>query len=410
MMQRAATFLQKDTAIWGPIFLLCTLSLGAKTAIPFDLLFIALSGLYLSARWKMRGCCYALALLAIAASIKHALISDHLFQLGIEGSLGCAFFVTALACEQGASLIETLTSQIQTRKAALENLEEEIAKLQETSQSLQISFQEKAATLQKELEDLQTDHSSLLILNEVLRKTSARHLQENERLAANAQDLQHQEEMLRAELDTCRQDLIRFTNTEATALQNKQLFKELNAARYEKEQTYLINETLARLYARESLKAKDANEEASALSSQLSAATHLIQPLQEELIQTRAALEKSVKSQQTDNQSLDFYAQEKMMHLSQMEPLFKQLKKQFEEKNQVLQQTRSELFKSDTELQRLQLEKAALELNPIPREVEAELQGLGEQIQVLEEENQQLQELITLLTKDSPDAARQKKN
>ncbi len=389
MMQRAIRFLQKESTLWGPLSLLCTLALGVKGAIPFDLLFTAAIGLILCACWQLRGCCYSFLLLGVGAVIRHGFfVSDHLWQLGLEGSLACAFLITALAFEQKNILVESLESQIGTGKAALKNLEEELAKTQETSQEQQIIFQEKVAGLQKEFEDLQTEHSSILILNEVLRKTTARHAQESETLSANLLDLQRQMALLKAEYAECQNDLTRLANSDAMATQNRELIKELNAVRYEKEQTHLINETLARLYARENLKAKESEQEVSSLADQLAAAhreVHRITQSREHPPQIAEQLA---------------FAKEKMMHLSQIEPLFKQLKKQFEEKNQVLHETRSELFKSDTELQKLKIEKMALEFNPIPKEAEEEIHALSAQILALEEENRQMEELISVLTDD----------
>jgi hypothetical protein len=470
MIERAIRFLQKEPSIWGPIFLLFTLSLAVKTAIPFDLLFVAAAGLFLSARLQIRGCCYSLVLLAIAGVVKHAFfLSDHLWYLGIEGSVGCAFFITAVAFEQGASWIESLHSQIETRKAALENVEEELAKVQQSAQEQQIVFQEKAANLQRELEEAQTEHSSILMLNEVLRKTTARYIKEAEAMAATLRDTERQMVLLRSESDSTEKELARLKDSDALVIQNQQLFQELNQARCDKEQTHLINETLARLHYRERLKAKDADQEAASLQEQLSFSQkevkRIAQPLEEALAAARAriqtleiefeksgleanrarehllklneiqternflrerlaaALEEIALLQkkpavrepeiivQTDPhivQQLKF-AQEKMLHLSQIEPLFNQLKKQFDEKNQILHETRSVYFKADTELQRLKMEKAALELSPLPKEVERELESLSGQVLALEEENQELLELISILTDTPSDAAKQKK-
>jgi len=518
MIQRAVRFLHKEPTIWGPISLLFTLAIAVKTAIPFDLLFIAAAGLFLSARWHMRGFCYSLVLLAVGGVAKHAfVVTDHLWQLGIEGSMACAFFIIAVAFEQGASFIESLNSQMQTRKAAVENLEEEISKVQESAQSQQIAFQEKVATLQKELEDLQTEHSSMLILNEVLRKTTARHVVDSETVHAKNFELLRKVDALKAEYETLETQLIRLKNTDEMAIQNRQLMKELNTARYEKEQTHLINETLARLYARESLKAKDADAEAASVAIQLEAARKEVEriaaPLEESLASARtensllkfeferanlesnrareqllklgeiqternflrdrleAAMEEIVHLQQKPKEVIQdplvieqlqcaeeqieslqqeiallqqrpkevvqdpllveqlqraeekigdlhkemaqmqpdsrlseelAYVQEKVVKLSHIEPLFKQLKKQFEEKTQILHQVRSDLFKSDTELQKLRMEKDALELNPIPKEVEKEVQDLSAQIVALEDENLQLQELISILSDPAP--------
>jgi hypothetical protein len=379
--------LLRQPVIWGPIFLICTIALAAR--VPFDLLFLALSGLYLSAQWKMRGCVYALVLLFIAASLRHLFyLEDHLFQLGLEGSLAVAFFVTALAFEQGATFIESLTSQIETRKAAVTNLEEEMEKMQQSAQELQISFQEKVATLQKELEELQADHSSILILNEVLRKNAARHMGEAENFRCRAETLQ-------SELESAEKDLAFLKETDAVVIQNRELMAELNAARYEKEQTHLINETLARLYARENFKAKEIEQEVADYQEQLKEADRMFERLSLEAHRVREELQQVAQIQNERNflkERLQI-AQEELELASNrktVEPLYLQLKKQFEEKNQILHQVRSELFKADTELQRLKIEKAALELNPIPKEFERELEDLVLQVEVLEEENAQL--------------------
>lgn len=363
-------FLQKEPLLWGPLFLLMTLALAIKTAIPFDTLLLATGGFFLSARWQVRGFVYSLVLLSLFAAIKHGfLVTDHLWQLGLEGSLACAFFLTALGFEQGILSTESLQSQIDTRDANLQNVEDELSKAQEAAQAQQIAFQEKIGSLQKELEELQTEHSSILILNEVLRKTTARHGAEQESLKLAMHELETQQELLRGDYESSEKELKRLKDTDALALQNADLMRDLNQARADKEQTHLINETLARLHLREALKAKEADQEAASLKEQL-----------------RAAHQRPV---------------EKVIHISEVEPLFKQLKKQFEEKNQVLHEVRSNLFKTETELQKLQIEKAALELNPLPKEVETELEGLSSQIAFLEEENRELQELVSLLS-DTP--------
>lgn len=458
MMEKAVRFIQREPAIWGPIFLVCTVALAARIEIPYDLWLLAIGGFFLSAYLQIRGCCYALTLLGIVSIFRHAfLVSNHLWSLGLESSLGIAFFITALAFEQESAWIEALESQIETRKSALTNLEEEMAKVQENGQNQQIAFQEKVACLQKELEELQEDHSSILILNEVLRKTTARHFQETNLFKDQLNDARREIEQIKAEYNESEKEVSRLKNTDAIAAQNICLMKELNQARYDKEQTHLINETLARLHLREAFKAKDAETEAQSLKQRLQEAHQEIrrieEPLKAQLADAkrtadhlRFEFEKANKEANTareellklheiqaerrflkerlDAACLELagqknridpkmaeklkFAEEKIFHLSQIEPLFKQLKKQFEEKNQVLHQARADLFKSDTELQKLRIEKAALEIDPIPKELERELHELVLHIEALEEENSELQDLITFLTNDSPDKRKKK--
>lgn len=456
MMQKAIHLVQRDASIWASLFLLCLFAIGAKTGITFDLLFVAISGFYLCARWQIRGCCYALALLCVDAVGRHALfVTDHMFQLGIEGSLACTFFVTALAFEQGSGLVDSLTSQIQSRETALDNLEEDFSKAQQESLTQQVAFQERIALLQKELEELQTEHSSILILNEVLRKTTARHGQENTVLSSKVLDADRHIAQIKSEYEECKKDLARLKDSDKLAIANTELMQELNQARYDKAQTHLINETLARLYLKENLKAKDADSEASALTEQLNFArkesarvqsqmeeierlksqieemrketsllaeqlanvpkeqtAHLVQEIdrlqhQAQKAEQMRALTKAVEQDPDLAEQLNA-AHEHISRLLQIEPQLRQLRQQFDEKNQVLHQVRSELFQTETELQKLRMEKAALELHPVPKEVEKELEDLTAELMALEEENKELQELITVLN-DSKSLKSEKK-
>ncbi|MES2274107.1 MAG: hypothetical protein V4487_07935, partial [Chlamydiota bacterium] len=182
----------------------------------FDFFLIVLAGFYLCARWQMRGCGYALFLIGIEAAFNHSMIdSHHLWHLGLEGSVACGFFITAMSFEQRGFLTHTLRTQIQTGAATLQNLEEELAKLQEGKVAEQISLQEKGNLLQKELDELQAEHSSILILNEVLRKTAAGQTEENNRLTAVALDQQRTLAQAQVDLAKVEKELARSSNSEA---------------------------------------------------------------------------------------------------------------------------------------------------------------------------------------------------
>ncbi len=245
---------------WGPLFLLSTIAL-ASAKVPLDLIVLALVGYYLCANLKMRGFVYSLVLLGIDAPVRHLWISsDHLWSLGIEGSMACAFFIAAYAFEQSQSKIQSMEGLILTGKASLQNIEEEIGKERESALSHQIALQGKIDSSQKDLEELQSEHASILILNEVLRKTAAKQGEENEKFARLSIDSEHRIAVLQNELHESQKELARVKASDALAIENKTLMKELNAARYEKEQTHQINETLARMHARENLKVREFSE------------------------------------------------------------------------------------------------------------------------------------------------------
>jgi chromosome segregation ATPase len=466
-------FWRIPVSFWGPVFLFAALSLSAGSGPSYDLLALALCGYYLCARWHLRGCVYALILITLAAIVKHTLIgSDHLWHLGLEGSLSCSLFLAALGVEWENSQTASLTAQIETGKACLKNVEEEFEQARQSATLQHTDLQDKIGLLQKEIEEVQADFSSLGILNDVLRKTTARYKEEKESLSEQSIDLQHRIGTLQSELVQNQKELKRVKESDALALENQKLMKELNAARYDKEQTHLINETLARLHAKENLRAR---ESAQRIETILAEKMQMQARMQEELVATRteakiysgnheqtarelektrqrvreldevqtqrnflqerlqsaegeiAVLRQKMSLPQADprlNEKIGLleqerqelgerlvHTEEKVHALSKIEPLYKQLKKQFEEKNEILHQVRSELFKADTELQRLLLEKDqnSLHFNPFPKEAVEEIDALHLQIEEIEEENQELQEIINALSLTEPFQKRKKK-
>lgn len=455
--------------ILGAFFLLATVAISAKAALPLDFVLMAVIGFFLCSFYQQKGCLYALGLLGFFAAVRHGFFDGaHLWSFGLESSLGCAFVVTGLSLAQEKDNRKALQTQVETRTAALQNLEEELVKVQESATEQQRRFEEKWMSLQKELEETQSNHSSLLILNEVLRKNAARLTEEKEEIFSSFIDFQRRLGLAQVELQEKEKECQRLLNQEALAGENKWLLKELNQARFDREQTHLINETLARLHAKECLKAKEAREqicqiqeEKAEVQKQFSFAkeeiqrlsTHM-QKLAEELEQARGSLVKYQELQtethflqerlQAAQDQIQFleqkaavpqedpqlalrleeliqergqltqrlnHAQDQIHQLSQIEPLYKQLRKQFEEKNEVLHQTRVELFRVDTELQTLRIEKqnASQSTSLVPEELQEELEKLNQQVADLDQENELLQELVTHLNEQIAPSDKKKK-
>jgi chromosome segregation ATPase len=264
-MGNASSFFQREDAqglqVLGPLFLLCTLSFATKSQIAFDFLFLSLVGFYLSARFQLRGFVYALVLLGIGSAAKHFMVNDHLWQLGLQGSLATAFLITALSSEQSSFLTQSYIAQLETNAATLRNLEEEFSKNNEISLSLQIAAQERLAQLQKEFDELQSEHSSILILNEVLRRSNAKAMQESHSLQGSFLDQQRKVDLLRNELKQSQAELALLKNTEEVLRQNQELFEELNVAREELEQAQIFKESIAWKHEKEQNRALTAENE-----------------------------------------------------------------------------------------------------------------------------------------------------
>lgn len=407
----------------GPLFVLCSFALMPPNTLLF---FVGAMGLFLSAKFRMKGFAASIAVLLLGAIASlFVLNTDFLWTVGIEASFAIAFFITAQNADRQSSFLQSLFSQMETKSSVISNLEDEVTKSKQETAEKNLALQEKIGSLQKQLDEILSEQSSIVILNEVLRKTTASHILETEAVQENLLNAQIRLDFERKEREALEATLGRLKNESALAQENKELIDEINKVRLDREQTHTINETLARLHAKESLRAKEAFEqlalfekekgsiessEITELKEQLE--THLIElkqvvlerdALKERLhlaeaeIAQKAALQTPVDLSQYVDKDTFLHLQEKNKELTHIDSLYKQLKAQFDEKNEVLHKTRKELFQVDTALQALQKD-AALDDRMNSAEVIKELSGLEKQIDQLEEENKELQDLITSLS------------
>lgn len=164
-------------ALWvvlGPASLSMSLIL-AYAHHHYDLIAVGVLGIIASSL-GFRRVFYSLLLLAIAAPVGHLMHADaHLWRLGLECTIGCAFLVTALAIEQGDAYLAQLNAQIEARESTLQTLQEELS-------ARVVAVQEKLDRAQTELQALDAEKASILTLNEVIRHAAAADAAERELL------------------------------------------------------------------------------------------------------------------------------------------------------------------------------------------------------------------------------------
>ncbi|MDE3046210.1 MAG: hypothetical protein KGJ02_06160 [Verrucomicrobiota bacterium] len=437
-------FEEEKNSLWiilGPLFLLCTGMLAARPGfVNADLLLISAFGLFLSAKWRIRGCVYALLLLSLAAIAKHLMMEkNHLWQLGLESSAAFSLLISALVFEQQANSVSSAQQILDTRDQTIRNLEEELTQQKEATSAEQIASNEKLASLQAQYEELQAELSSFQMLNEVLRKSTAKAIEEKEQLANTSLGLERRIDQSLCEINDLQIELNRIKNESSLAQQNAQLFHELNETRTKNAQTNLINETLVRLHAKESHRAKELEFEKEQWTTARADAEQALQQARQEwatlqqaieqMQQECASLKQSVEASQEENVTLRQQLAEvptvaapeelveergqlllqveglrkQMNQVSQIEPLYRQLKAQFEEKNNVLHQTRVQLFRTDTELQTLkqEIQQQAVAEDPMPPVLRAEIEVIEKENSALSEENLLLQDLVSHLMGES---------
>jgi hypothetical protein len=394
-----------DTALLvfiGPFSVSCTIALALQQRGNLDLSLLCLAAVFFCIKLPRRGLFYSILLLVLSAACKHLFFMNHHFwQFGIELSACLGFAITALSSEQLQEREMALRAQMSGKEQTLRNLEEEIEKSKETALQENLSLQEKLTSLQKEFEETVAELDSVQVLSNVLRKASAKQSLVEETLFQKDQ-----------ELFALQQELAKLK--EAMAPDEEQiasLRKELNSARLQREQTHLVNETLARLVSIQSKKAErvDAKEEelqkALADFAQLNAENLEITDQKERLEELTMHLEGELRAcahfrgQVEERGQMIEHLEERLKSLSHVQALYLQLKSQFDDKNEVLHQTRVELFRTDTALMGAQREQELQSSAPAFSEqlLAQDLNVLEKENTALEEENGALTELVTQL-------------
>ena len=330
-----ATLPRAESLFWlsiGVLFL-CGSSYLAFHFSHYELAGLALAGIFFGAqpRWTQLFFYMAIAVALFALGKCLFGYAPFFWTFGLLLSILSSWFILSFAADWALAVEESqeeaappqeegLQQALDEKSAACEKLQKECVAIRQT---VALIAQEKDV-LQKRLEELQKDHARL-------------------QLHMSAESLEIS--FIRSEKEALQKELDRARSEEGLKQQNEQLFKELNAARSAQEQTKLINETLARLYAAE----KQANEE---LRQQPVAAVD--------------------------------------------DPDVAQLRRQFEDRRIVLHQTRSELFHTDTERQMLLRERD----EPLYDAGENRLfSAVEEELKCLEEENRLLEEIIATASK-----------
>jgi len=267
--------------ITGPIFLMCTLFLaGHSASVPnYDLALIAVVGLFLCAKWPLRGSLLALSLLAVCAGAKHFFMNGHhLWQAGFEGSVAISFIICALVFREKTTFIEALDAQNLAHTQTIQFLEDDLVKQKHLAAEENLVSSEKVNGLQAQLEEAISESSSYQMLNDVVRKSTARALEEKEIFLSQCVHSERKSGQLLSEIDVLQKELCRIGNESLVVQQNGQLFSELNTARVKEAQTHLVNETLARMHRSENERVKvlEAREEVS-LEQLLNAQTQIQQ-------------------------------------------------------------------------------------------------------------------------------------
>lgn len=322
----------------GPVSILGTFYVAMQRGFAFDFCLVAIMGIVLSMKKQMEGLFFALVLLGVDSLFKHFFFPNdhHLWQLGIEASLGFGFVLLAVTNEKKPELVKGIENQAKTTA----HWEEEV---QSARQSLIEEKDLHAKQLQATQKEMQEKLSGLELLNASLQKKVA----EVESYKLNEKEVEILN--LQKERDELQE-------------KNGQVRKSLFACETELNQLH--------------------------------------QSIQE--------LQRTVQEKEKSNDLL----QASLKKFSEKEHRYIELRDQFDEKNRVLHETRTELFYLSTQLEARDLEQNLLSAGePIPevKRLMADLLSAEERCQELEDENQQLSEWIQSLVVETPVSVNEEK-
>ena len=170
---------------------------------------------------KFRGLVYSLAALFIFSCIRHAFFVDaHLWNLGIEGSIALGFAMTFTAFDEIEKGQTTLKEIAKNKDQIIRNLEEDLAKERQEKVGEMALQNNRLMDLQKEFGEKESELSSIQILSDVLRKTTAEATEARDRASVEEAEKEKLLIAKTAEIDELKQNFAHAQEIGAVAMRD----------------------------------------------------------------------------------------------------------------------------------------------------------------------------------------------
>lgn len=400
---------QKDSIqFWillGPLFLSLSLFLSTFSLVSNkDLFGLVIVGLWLCLVKRSKGLLYTLSLLLVLIVIKHWNLSHHLWQFGLEMSIAFGFIISYISFDFATDLVGSLNFSNTKFNQEILVLKEELNKERDFHQRQHKNFKFEMERLNLQLEEKISESNSLKELAQNLRELIKENEKEKEKILSSIKEKDKYLLSLRQEIEDMKEQILTLEDQDALQLRNKELLDELNNCRVEKEQGLSINQSLAKMVSDETELRRQKEEELKNVLEHLSASERTIASLYNDinLLKKELSIPQNLSSQmkEEDKQLLAKY-EKKIMELKKIESFYRELKTQFEDKKRVLDETRKELFLTREKMEEYKKEQELqlLDENSQLVQIEKKMGSYAEEIVRIEDENFQLQELVTALVK-----------
>lgn len=308
----------------------------------------------------------------------------------------------------GAGSRERLQAEREELLSQLADKESHLAQLQASLEENHVEHEElqRLQTERAELaEQLSLKEACVAQLQVSLEESRAAQ-EEVQKLQTEREDLAQQVAQLQAAMDEMQTERVslaqKLSELESVLSENQNERTDLASLLSEKEQ---LLAQLQSAFQESQAVARVLNAECEEIKVQLGQKEALLESARAQATEADRLYSEQTSLQQKHSEQQKYLSQQedRIKASGQTEALYLQLKKQFDEKNAVLQETRAQLFHVDTQLQKLQIEREqAIPLDPFPQEIKAEIAAIEEELSELRYENVQMQEIITKLTESDP--------
>ena len=402
----------------GPLFIILTLFLTSFSPNPNkDLFLLSILGLFLCWKKGKRGFFYSILFLSVISCIKHIQISSgHLWQLGIETSIFFGFIISYYSLEQTSEYIDLIDVNKSKYNEGMDKLKEELQKEEDFHQRQHKNFKFEIDRANLLLEEKKKEIESFKNLAQNLRATIKENESQRSVDISFIKDKEHRASILRQDIEDMKEHILTLENQEELFQKNKKLLNELELLRKEKEESYVINQSLSKMLAKEIEIKKQLDKDNKYLVETINISENKILSMQSTISNLKESIEKDKKEgmgstkidatveQKNQYKKLLSQYEKKYQEFIKQQSLYKQIRKQFDDKNIVLSETRKELFLAKEEIGKIEKEKELKDLDQSPevRDLYIQIGEFEEKIVSLEEENSNMQDIISISLNKQP--------
>jgi|GEM_PF-3881579 len=386
----------------GTIFLFLSLYLTIGSG-SFELWGASFLSLLILWKYPSKGALFSIILVAVAALWSHLFVTDtHLWQLGLEFSVLSSLLVMALTSkdleESILKIKEKLVVDLEKQGEADQKFSNYSAELEKEKEAI---FESKSE-VERALSSSKEENGKLQHLIDTMNETGKELARGREALLSDLNDKAQNVCVLKRELEELQKNSHLPTDSERINRENQNLLIEVNAAKSELHKNKKEREEITNLLAQEKIKRNASDTKCESLVkeyNQLKQEKNLKTVSPSEIAQLKklnADLQKSL-SEKVDRLGT---LHQKVEDLKQIEPVYFQLRKQFEEKNQVLHEARSQLFRTESEIMSLERKNQSLEqrFDPAIEKLLGEMSEIDQELELFKSENEELIGLITKLS------------